>query len=290
MAAQHRHVRAQAGERGAQLVAGVLHQPLLGVAGAPQGGEHLVERGAQPPGLVAAPDRDGDIEPSGGRDLLGYPGQPGEPARHLAGDEPADARRQGDDQGGGHQGQVPQRIEHALGLGQAAGHLHGAGPVHLAGGEHAVLDPAHRDVAAGGGQGARGHGPIHVVHREHDGRRAADAVTVGGQQLGHVLIAHPRRVDGGVVGVVVPRHRSPATTPAGRPGAVVEGLVDLVVEQVRRGGVAPDADGDGGHRGQQHQGQHQLRPEAHGTRTVYPTPRTVWMSLGSSSISTFRRR
>ena len=64
-AAQHRDVGAQAGQRRAQLVAGVLHQLLLVVAAAGQRAEHPVERRAQPAGLVGAVDRHLDVEAAG---------------------------------------------------------------------------------------------------------------------------------------------------------------------------------------------------------------------------------
>ena len=64
MAAQHGEVRAHAGQRRAQLVAGVLDEPPLVVAGRGEGAEHPVERVAEPADLVVAGDRHLDVEPA----------------------------------------------------------------------------------------------------------------------------------------------------------------------------------------------------------------------------------
>jgi hypothetical protein len=50
-------VRLQARERGPELVAGVLDQPLLVVPGTPEGGEHPIERRAEPTDLVVTGTR-----------------------------------------------------------------------------------------------------------------------------------------------------------------------------------------------------------------------------------------
>ena len=64
-AAQHRDVGAQAGERRAQLVAGVLHQLVLLVLAALQRLQHAGEGAAQLARLVGAVDRHLDVEPAG---------------------------------------------------------------------------------------------------------------------------------------------------------------------------------------------------------------------------------
>ena len=75
VAAQHGEVRAHAGQRRAQLVAGVLDEPLLGVTRAGQRAEHPVERRAELTDLVLAGDRHLDVEPAGALDVGGRPRQ-----------------------------------------------------------------------------------------------------------------------------------------------------------------------------------------------------------------------
>lgn len=53
-AAQHGGVGTQAGQRGPQLVGGVVHQPFLGLAGGDNTGEHPAERRGEPSDLVAS--------------------------------------------------------------------------------------------------------------------------------------------------------------------------------------------------------------------------------------------
>ena len=64
VAAQHGQVRAHARQRRAQLVAGILDESALVVAGRGEGAEHAVERLAEPAHLVLAGDRHLDVEPS----------------------------------------------------------------------------------------------------------------------------------------------------------------------------------------------------------------------------------
>ncbi len=96
--AQHGHIRAQARQRSAQLVAGVLHELLLLVSAARQRAEHAVHRRAEPAGLVCAADRDLDVEPAGQGDVVGRLGEAHEASGHLPTDQPADQRRTDDDE------------------------------------------------------------------------------------------------------------------------------------------------------------------------------------------------
>ena len=92
VAAQGLDVGAQAGERGAQLVAGVLHELLLLLARLAQGGEHRGERTGQAAGLVVAGGRHVDVEATAAGDLLGGVGELHERLGGLAGDQPAGER------------------------------------------------------------------------------------------------------------------------------------------------------------------------------------------------------
>jgi len=56
-------------------------------------------------------------------------------------------------------------------------------------------------------------------------------------------------------------------------------------EQIDRQGRGGDHDGNHGRRDER-----QSKAEAHGSRSTYPVPRTVWMRRGSSSVSVLRRR
>jgi hypothetical protein len=114
--------RAQARERGPQLVAGVEHALMLLAAGRVEAAEHRVEGPGERADLVLTADRHrlGEVlrrgHPVGGR------AQPAQWGRRLAGHEPAD--RTGDDAAGaGDHGQLPgQAVEHVAGLGQAPPH------------------------------------------------------------------------------------------------------------------------------------------------------------------------
>ena len=81
MAAQHGEVRAHARQRRAQLVAGVLDEPSLVVAGRGERAEHPVERVAEPADLVVAADRHLDVEAARPLDVGGGPGQADQRAR-----------------------------------------------------------------------------------------------------------------------------------------------------------------------------------------------------------------
>ncbi len=73
---QRVEVGAEAGERCAQLVTGILHQATLVVLGSCECGEHAVEGGGQPADLVVAGVAGVDVELPGALDVFGSPGQP----------------------------------------------------------------------------------------------------------------------------------------------------------------------------------------------------------------------
>ena len=164
--AQHRDVGAQAGQRGAQLVAGVLHELGLLLAAALQRPEHPAERAAQPGRLVGPVGRHVDVEAAGRGDHAGGLGEAFQPAGELPTDQPADDRRSADGDGDGPQ-RVPQdRVERGIGLGQGAGQ--DDRPTRLRRhGEHAVRHAVDLHVVAG--VTAVGVGHLDVGRRHPDG-------------------------------------------------------------------------------------------------------------------------
>ena len=69
--AQHRDVGAQAGQRRAQLVAGILHELVLLIAAAGQRAEHPVEGKPSRPASSEPLDGHRDVEPAGGGHIVG---------------------------------------------------------------------------------------------------------------------------------------------------------------------------------------------------------------------------
>ena len=129
VAAQGLDVGAQAGERGAQLVAGVLHQLLLLLARLAEGGEHRGEGAGEATGLVAAGRRHVDVEAAAAGDLLGGVGELHERLGGLAGDQPAGEGAEAADHHDDDADPEAQGVEHPLGLAEVAGQLHGADAV-----------------------------------------------------------------------------------------------------------------------------------------------------------------
>ena len=81
-----------------------------------------------------------------------------------------------------------------------------------------------------------------------------------------------------------------ARIPLDGPRVSLEAVVELRAqvaahEQIDRQGRGGDHDGNHGRRDER-----QSKAEAHGSRSTYPVPRTVWMRRGSSSVSVLRRR
>ncbi len=54
--------------------------------------------------------------------------------------------------------------------------------------------------------------------------------------------------------------------------------------------VAQHPDQQGDHRADEGEGESEPGTQAHGSRTVYPTPRTVWITAGAPAAASLRRR
>ena len=140
---EHVGVDAEAGERGAQLVAGVADQPPLRVKRPLQRAQHGVERHREPAELVPAPHFDPPARVTGQRDLLGHAGQPGDRREPGPGHRPAE-------QGGREHADHAEHGEHGadardllIGRGHRLGHLDGEAGGDLLGVHHRpdVVDP-----------------------------------------------------------------------------------------------------------------------------------------------------
>src|SRR5690349_813968 len=138
----------EAGQRGPQLVAGVLDQGALGAAGAVDGGEHRVDRGAQPGDLVDAVDGDRAAEVHGDGHVLDRLGESLHGHEPGAGDGAPEQGRPGYPQGASHGEQEPEQGEGLVVGALADGDLDGAaaGGGH---GEHQVGVSADGDLVLG---------------------------------------------------------------------------------------------------------------------------------------------
>ena len=106
--AQHVDVGAQRGERRAQLVARVHHQPPLLLAGRPQRVEHAVEAGREPSDLVAPGDGDRMVEVVRARHERRALRQVLDRPHHATSDEPRERRR---DEGARERDEEQARVE-----------------------------------------------------------------------------------------------------------------------------------------------------------------------------------
>ena len=95
-AAEHLEVRAQRGQRRAQLVRGVGHEPPLRALGRRQRLEHRVEGAGEPRELVVAVALDPARQVARARDVLGGVGQLRHRLHGRAGREPREPERRGD--------------------------------------------------------------------------------------------------------------------------------------------------------------------------------------------------
>ena len=125
MPAQHVEVGAQARQRRAQLVTGVLDEPLLLGAGAVERLQHRPERRPEAADLVVARRRHADIETAGRPHRVRRGRQPAQRCGDTCGDERAEQRRRGGDEEDEDDDPRAERLQHAIDLGQRAGHLHG---------------------------------------------------------------------------------------------------------------------------------------------------------------------
>ena len=125
-AAEQLDVGAQAGERRAQLVAGVGDEALLLRRGRGERVDHGGEAAGQAADLAAPVGRDRRREVLGGRDLLGRVPQVDDRPHDAAGEPPAEERGRGDAGEREDQQPIAQRREHVVDLGEAARDLEDA--------------------------------------------------------------------------------------------------------------------------------------------------------------------
>ncbi len=124
MAAQHVEVGAQARQRCAQLVTGVLDEPLLLGAGAIERLQHRPERRAEAADLVVARRRHADVETAGGPHRVRCGRQPAQRRGDSSGDERAEQRGRSGDEEDEDDDPRAERLQHAIDLGQRASDLH----------------------------------------------------------------------------------------------------------------------------------------------------------------------
>jgi hypothetical protein len=274
---QHVRVDPQAGERRAQLMAGVADQPPLGVEGTLQRTQHRVEGRSEPAELVAAAHLNPPPRVAGQRDLLGDAGQPGDRGQPGPRDGPAE---QAGDQ---HADRAEQRQRRA-----DLGHLLVSGRERLG---HLQCDP-------GGDRGGQHHrpGPVDLGDRVELSRlagRHVDRRLARGEQPGVTRRGpdHPRRGDElGVGGHPEPRRvrRNPAVRDvplelvslvhhAGGPGGDLGPDLVLQVRPDREEGDGGDRERDRRHRARRDQGEPGLQGEPRPLRPPVGRPSAGWV-------------
>jgi hypothetical protein len=218
--------------------------------------------------LKALPSRHRDVESARRRDLLGHAGEAHESSGDLAGDEPPGEGGRGDHDGRRAQDEVAECVEHPLGLGHAARHLHGSAAVVERPREQPVIDAVdgdgapHRELVAGGDDA------IEVVDGQQDADRGRPHVAVRVDGLDRALPVAADQIVG--PSVERPEHlivETPSAMLAGL-GAGLQRSVDFGEQAIGRAHVAEETDGEGGGGREQDGGQDQLDPQAHATRTV----------------------
>ncbi len=269
-------VRAQAGDRRAQLVRGVGDELALRVHGVVERAhgvlervEHRVEAAGEPPELVFAGGLDAPAEVARDGDVLGGVGEALERLYGGAGDEPPEQRGERDAADDEQREDQAQAAEQAVDFGQRLGELHDV-PLAERLGEHAQVDAvdggvAQERLAAVGGERARA-----GVDRQRDARGgafddralgvddllvAAHLVGAGGEaaeevagvRAGEQARAPAERGAAEAFGLDLPHEA------AARAGAMAQLAVDLAVELVGGEHVGEDrrehdGDRDGGGR------------------------------------------
>ncbi len=159
---EHVDVDPQARERGAQLVAGVGDQAPLRVERPLQRAEHGVERGGEPAELVPAAHLDPPARVAGQRDLLRYPGEPGDRREPGLRHGPAEQGRDGHADRAERRQRLPDARDLRVRGGQRLGHLDGEAGGEL-GGQH------HGPGAGDAGDGVEG---LRLARRHVDRRLA----------------------------------------------------------------------------------------------------------------------
>ncbi len=267
--AQDAGVGAQAGQRGPQLVRGVLDEAFLVGAGVGEPAEHPVERRREAADFVVAAGRHGDVVEAAVADLLGHVGQPDQPPGDLPRQQPAGEGRPGQHQGADAGDARGQALQDVRGLVDVDAELDRAATGPECDGDHAVVVAAGGEVAvAVVAEGAgRGQQPILVadveVHRPATDR--ADGA-VRGDRLGHHRL--------GLVVVVVVRAAGERARREDlrRPGRDLgrrreQRSVELGVDPLGGGLVAEDADEDRRGRADPGEGDRELAAQVHAGRT-----------------------
>jgi hypothetical protein len=275
-AAQDAGVHAQARQRGAQLVRGVLHQPVLGIASGGEPTEHGVERRRQPADLVVPLDRNRAIDAPVHADVLRDCGQPHEAPGDAPRQQPARARR-GQQDGQADPGDLPgQPAEHAPALVDVDRHLQRAAGAAERGGELAVAVIADGHLGRDGppGNGRGGEGPREVRHGERHGSTAerGDGAVGGHRPRDQLLVvvapAAATRVSSGAGPEHDGRCQHLLLAVGQRGGHLAQRAIDLRGDAVRGGTVAQHAHQPRDDRADEGEGQREPRTQTHGCRTA----------------------
>ena len=164
-----------------------------------------------------------------------------------------------------------------LDLGQAPGGLHRTATTLDPGGQHPVGLRAHLDVADDAPCGPGGDAPVDRLHRQRAALHRHGRPGRGDELHDDVgLAAEPEPLIG-------TRSTGWAVRPSRHPCSSFEQRsVDLLEQLVGRGAVAEHADRRGGDRGERDQRQHELESQAH---RVGPSHRAVIRLIGRSAAS-----
>ena len=277
VALHDRHVRAQTGQRCAQLVPGVLHQVMLRALGPRQRGQHAVERLTEAARLVLAIDRYLDIEITRIGDASRSVCQSNQPARHLLCDHHPQQQCKRCEHHHDDEGAVQDAAQHPVGLVQRTRQL--PSTVARADRQHAEPLAVDRDVASQRSSAfARGKLQLGVVDRQLDrAERRGGSVNRNHleEDLGEAAeVVGPATFALIVLAVDRVKRAAPAGEEFGRLPAwhvddsrrgVVQRLIDLTSQLVAGGEVAGRADCNRrAHRQCDHRDR-QFEAQAHGT-------------------------
>ena len=288
-AGKHLDVRAQAGERRAELVRRVRDELALRPRRRLQGSQHRVEAGRKPAQLIFPVDHDAFGQVSGLRDVLGRLGQAADGRERCAGDDETEASSEPDpcqrdqDQIGA------ELVERVLDLGERPGDLDRVALAErdlVRERDHAEVGALDLRVAEVGVLLVAGYGQNAVSDRERHIRPA--------RTMRRPVFLDELRIPLGTAKSGAGTEQQPSDS-VGRLvrdllGSVAKGIVEL------RAKLTPDDDEDDDRRQHHRQrdgdgrGQGEARAKGHGSRSAYPTPRTVWISRGRLFASVLRRR
>ena len=279
-ATQRVEIGAQARERCAQFVTGVLHEAVLLVLRPRQGRQHAIERRSEPAHLIRATVVDRHVETPGGLDVLGGNGEPAQRCSDAAGDPQAGCDRRRGNEGHVQQQARTKALQHTIGLVERTTDLDGT--TRVADRSHPELAGSRRDGLEQTGTGAPDQCQVTLGHRKRFGERGLAHRTVAP----HGLRIQPRKrttLGQSLIG---------AERPFDRRVDRDQRAIDLGEQPIAGGAVAHCPQRNGGQRRDRCHRQGDLPTQAHGrsARATYPTPRTVWIKRGSSCSSVLRRR